>query len=295
MENRDKWTDVEVNVLLKFYAREEMQRDFVGNKRNKIFACISAQLAALGINHTAKQCREKIKKLKQDYKRIKDYNNKSGSVRKTSKWYKLLDSTLGHKPTYAGSSAVGQSAGFLETFSPESFNLAPGFKAEEGTAECSFVAESEFIGDAHMISTSAYSSPSSQSSPPHVTPGIRTSEDADVLSLVKEMLEQEEENRRQSYTQMQILVNVLKEQIQREVQEREQLREEAAKTRRQQAAFMERLLTTVNRLVCRSQSIQLSEDICAQETREVGCQCSTPVMRSVGVQVECSPNRTKRQ
>lgn len=29
----------------------------------------------MGVYHTAKQCREKLKKLKKDYKKIKDHNN----------------------------------------------------------------------------------------------------------------------------------------------------------------------------------------------------------------------------
>nr|XP_021328144.1 uncharacterized protein LOC563780 isoform X1 [Danio rerio]XP_021335461.1 uncharacterized protein LOC563780 isoform X1 [Danio rerio] len=290
MENSDRWTDGEVQALLNFYAREEMQRDFEGNKRNtKIFACISAQLAALGINHTAKQCREKIKKLKQDYKRIKDYNNQSGLEPKTSKWYQLLDAILGHRPAYAGTrdSAVG----LLDTMSPESFSLPAELKAEDTSPECSLMAEEHLIADAHMISTTTYSTPSCPSSPPSVRPGKRKRGDASVLSLVKEMMEQEEENRRQSYMQMQILVDMLKEQVQREVEERERLREEAAEARHQQAAFMESLLTTVNRLVAGAHSLRLPEPV----TKEVGCQCDAPIMKSVGVQADYVPKRPKRR
>ncbi|KAL2092881.1 hypothetical protein ACEWY4_012679 [Coilia grayii] len=60
---------------------------------------MSKYLDALGFQHTAKQCREKIKKLRQDYKRLKDHNSKSGSDRKTNKWYDILDSILGHCPS----------------------------------------------------------------------------------------------------------------------------------------------------------------------------------------------------
>lgn len=68
----------EVQALKKIYATEEIQCDFEGTKQNmRIFACISSQLTALGIHHTAKQCCEKIKKLKQDYKKLKDHNNQS--------------------------------------------------------------------------------------------------------------------------------------------------------------------------------------------------------------------------
>ena len=90
--------------LISLYVTEEIQDNFALLKRNiKIFANISLQLATLGIHHTAKQCREKIKKLKQDYKKIKDHNNQSGSDRKTSKWY---DAILGHTPAYAGHTGI---------------------------------------------------------------------------------------------------------------------------------------------------------------------------------------------
>ncbi len=76
-----------------------------------------------------------------------------------------------------------------------------------------------------------------------------------VLALVKEMMEQEEEDRRQSHVQMQSLVDMLKEQAQSEVEEHERLRAEVAEARRQQAAIMEGLLITMNRLVSGTQSL----------------------------------------
>lgn len=98
--NTRAWTDAEVQSLLRIYA-SEIQQDFQGCKRHlKIFGNISSQLAMLDIHHTPKQCREKIKKLKQDYKKIKDHNEQNGSDRKSSKWFDLLDRILGHRSTY---------------------------------------------------------------------------------------------------------------------------------------------------------------------------------------------------
>ncbi|XP_041838385.1 uncharacterized protein LOC121638032 [Melanotaenia boesemani] len=48
-----------------------------------------------------------MKKLKQDYKRIKDHNNQSGANRKTSKWF--------HRPAYSGNAGTKDlCAGLLE-------------------------------------------------------------------------------------------------------------------------------------------------------------------------------------
>uniref|UniRef100_A0A665U2B7 Myb/SANT-like DNA-binding domain-containing protein n=1 Tax=Echeneis naucrates TaxID=173247 RepID=A0A665U2B7_ECHNA len=101
---KKKWTDGEVQALLSLYSTEEIQRDFDSSECNtKIFAGISSQLALLGIHHTAEQCREKINKLKQDYKILKDHYNKSGSDRK---WYDALDSILGHRPAFSNKGAA---------------------------------------------------------------------------------------------------------------------------------------------------------------------------------------------
>ncbi|XP_055015554.1 zinc finger protein with KRAB and SCAN domains 2 isoform X4 [Boleophthalmus pectinirostris] len=100
--NNDKWIDAEVQALLSVYATTKMQQDFECQKKNtKIFERISKELENFGIHHTPKQCREKVKKLKQDYKKIKDYNNLSGAEIKTGKWYDILDSILGHHPFYS--------------------------------------------------------------------------------------------------------------------------------------------------------------------------------------------------
>ena len=82
MENSEKWSDNDVQALLALYATEEVQSGLEGCTRNlKIFGKVAGELAHIGVYHTAKQCREKIKKLKQDYKKIKDHNNRSGAPR----------------------------------------------------------------------------------------------------------------------------------------------------------------------------------------------------------------------
>ncbi|XP_057688419.1 uncharacterized protein LOC130913658 [Corythoichthys intestinalis] len=101
------WSDDEVKALLAIYSTESAQRGLDGSQRNiKIFAKISSHLEKAGIYHSGKQCREKIKKLKQDYKRIKNHNNQSGAKRKTGKWYETLDVILGHRPAYSGNATT---------------------------------------------------------------------------------------------------------------------------------------------------------------------------------------------
>ncbi|KAG7276539.1 hypothetical protein CRUP_014280, partial [Coryphaenoides rupestris] len=57
----------------------------------------------------------KLKKLKQDFKKTKAHNNRSGSGRKTGKWYDLLDSILGHRPAYTASVTIKDSSQHQQT------------------------------------------------------------------------------------------------------------------------------------------------------------------------------------
>lgn len=53
---------------------------------DKVYAKIG-KFRELNIVHTGEK---KLKKLKQDYQKIKDHNNRSGSEQQTSKWFFLL-------------------------------------------------------------------------------------------------------------------------------------------------------------------------------------------------------------
>ena len=113
----DRWTDNEVQALISIFAEEEIQRELETAIRNeKVYLKISSRLCELGIIHTGKQCREKLKKLKQDYKKVKDHNNRSGSDRRTNKWFDRLDALLGHRPAFSGAAVTKDSAiAFLES------------------------------------------------------------------------------------------------------------------------------------------------------------------------------------
>ncbi|XP_057680608.1 uncharacterized protein LOC130908813 [Corythoichthys intestinalis] len=118
-----QWSDEEVKALLAIYSTASIQRGLEGSQRNiKIFAEISAQLEKAGVYHSAKQCREKMKKLKQDYKKIKDHNNQSGADRKTGKWYETLDLILGHRPAYGNAETKDSSASLLRSLTQKENN-----------------------------------------------------------------------------------------------------------------------------------------------------------------------------
>lgn len=117
--NVDRWSDDEVQALLSLFAEESIQQQLHGATRNdKVYACISARLGDLNIHRSSKQVREKLKKLKQDYKKIKDHNNRSGSDRKSGKWFERLDAVLGHH-SYFSSSLEANDITLLEAIHDE--------------------------------------------------------------------------------------------------------------------------------------------------------------------------------
>ncbi|XP_061108919.1 uncharacterized protein LOC133135716 isoform X2 [Conger conger] len=78
----------------------------------------------MGFLRSAKQCREKVKKLKQEYRKLKDHISQGGLDRKGGKWFNLMDSVMGDtRPasTTTGRSVLSNSAmAILEAMSSPS-------------------------------------------------------------------------------------------------------------------------------------------------------------------------------
>lgn len=51
-----------------------------------------------GHNRTLDQCRQKVKKLRKDYKYVVDNNKETGRKRKTFKYFEEMDAILGCRP-----------------------------------------------------------------------------------------------------------------------------------------------------------------------------------------------------
>ena len=93
------WEDEEVLALIHIWGDSRIQQDLDGCSRKRpIFERIAKQLKEQGFVRSFAQVREKIKQLKQRYKKIKDSNNRSGNKRRTCPFYKELDDILGDRP-----------------------------------------------------------------------------------------------------------------------------------------------------------------------------------------------------
>ena len=76
------WTNAEVFKLIEVWSEEGIQEQLEGSKRNKrIYEKLSSKLRKDGYNKTGEQCHSKVKKLRQDYKKIKDNNGLTGRGR----------------------------------------------------------------------------------------------------------------------------------------------------------------------------------------------------------------------
>ena len=71
-------------------------------QNEKVYQKVAEQLATHGYQRTFQQCREKLKKLKSDYRAIKDHNGRSGSNRRKWKWFNQMDAIYGHRPANNG-------------------------------------------------------------------------------------------------------------------------------------------------------------------------------------------------
>ena len=93
------WDDEEVPSLLHIWGDERIQQDLDGCTRKRpAFEKMAKRLAEKGFERSHVQILEKIKQLKQRYKKVQDNNNRSGNQRKTCPFCKELDSILGHRP-----------------------------------------------------------------------------------------------------------------------------------------------------------------------------------------------------
>ncbi|XP_065893269.1 zinc finger protein with KRAB and SCAN domains 2-like [Dysidea avara] len=93
------WTDPETFKLIELWGDGTIQEDLEGCKKNsQIYARLSDQMQKAGYERTLVQCRDKIKKLKGDYRKIKDGHKQTGNNRKKSnKFYEKMNEVMSAK------------------------------------------------------------------------------------------------------------------------------------------------------------------------------------------------------
>ncbi|TKS69445.1 Zinc finger and SCAN domain-containing protein 29 [Collichthys lucidus] len=119
------WSNEEVGTFLSLVADERIQRELDGATRNeKVYQEVSRLLAFHGYVRTFVQCWEKLKKLKSDYRSIKDHNGRSGSNRKNWRWFEVMDSIYGHRPANSGrEGGLDSATSILESLTEDDYIL----------------------------------------------------------------------------------------------------------------------------------------------------------------------------
>ncbi|XP_034032725.1 1-aminocyclopropane-1-carboxylate synthase-like protein 1 isoform X2 [Thalassophryne amazonica] len=102
-ERGSNWTDPEIVELLQLWSDETVQMELESSLRNqRVFDRIAHVLREKGIYRTGDQCREKIKKMKLEYRRIKE-NLKMRSW----KFYDVMDRVMANRPAVSYASLGG--------------------------------------------------------------------------------------------------------------------------------------------------------------------------------------------
>ena len=112
------WSKDETLKLLTIWSDENVQAQLEGCKRNQdVYRKISSELEEAGFNRTLQQCRDKLKKLKSEYRRVKDKQQHTGQGRYPEwEFFDVMDGVLGHKP-------ATKPAVIMNTLGPEEEDL----------------------------------------------------------------------------------------------------------------------------------------------------------------------------
>ncbi|XP_071082259.1 uncharacterized protein [Haliotis cracherodii] len=87
------WQNHEIESLLNIWSKKDIQNELGNMHQNlPVYEKISSQLSSMGINRSAISCRDKIKKLKFKYRRIRE---KKGYRKNSFKFFDILRSVLG--------------------------------------------------------------------------------------------------------------------------------------------------------------------------------------------------------
>ena len=93
--------------LIELWGEEGVQEQLEGAKRNKhVYEKLTEEMLKKGSEKTGEQCRAKMKKLKLDYRKVKDKHNKTGRGRNSWKYLEAMDAVLGHRPATKPSIAL---------------------------------------------------------------------------------------------------------------------------------------------------------------------------------------------
>ncbi|XP_061600715.1 uncharacterized protein LOC133463277 isoform X1 [Cololabis saira] len=103
MSRGQTWSSEEVQALMHIWSEEYVSRLLLATHKNsEVFRLFSEKMAERGFHRSLHQCRIKVKKLRQQYVKIRESLTSSGSSdgeREKFVWYDELDGILGTRPS----------------------------------------------------------------------------------------------------------------------------------------------------------------------------------------------------
>ena len=113
--------EAETLKLIAIWGEEHIQTKLQECKKNKsIYEKIAGEMTDSGYERSYQQCRDKIRKLKGDYKKEKDRHGNTGEGRTTWEYFDVMDAILGHRPTTRPPVIIGSSVADSAALSTQS-------------------------------------------------------------------------------------------------------------------------------------------------------------------------------
>nr|XP_048720851.1 AP-1 complex subunit sigma-3 isoform X2 [Caretta caretta] len=141
------WTEREVRDLIAVWGEESVLSELRSSFRNaKTFVKISQGMKDRGHNRDLKQCRVKLKELRQAYQKTREANGHSGSEPQTCRFYDELHAIL-------GGSATTTPAVLFDSFNGDGGNTEAGFGDEEDDSSQQTSGETGFPDNQELFLT----------------------------------------------------------------------------------------------------------------------------------------------
>ena len=94
------WNKAETLKLIAIWGEEHIQKKLQECKKNQsVYDEVAKEMKDSGYDRSYQQCRDKIKKLKGEYKKEKDRHEDTGEGRTTWEYFDAMDVILGHRPS----------------------------------------------------------------------------------------------------------------------------------------------------------------------------------------------------
>lgn len=103
------WSEAETYKFIEIWGNDQIQAQLEGCKRSKTVYERIARAMTEGHSKSATQCREKAKKLKTEYRKVKDKRQVTGEGRKKWKFLEAMDNVLADKPSTQPSTLIDTS------------------------------------------------------------------------------------------------------------------------------------------------------------------------------------------